>query len=92
MVKEGAILPTRGTPLLAELDLSSIEDKYIEVGERDLTGTGLAMDLPLGIYGRIAPRSGLAYKADIIVDAGVIDGDYRGQIKILLVNNGKEVF
>jgi len=49
---------------------------------------GLAVAVPEGTYGRIAPRSGLATKS-ITVDEGVIDADYRGEVKVLLVNHGK---
>jgi len=49
---------------------------------------GLAVAVPDGSYGRIAPRSGLATRG-ITVDAGVIDADYRGEVKVLLVNHGK---
>ena len=57
-----------------------------------LVGTGLAIGLPQGTYGRIAPRSGLASKVGISIDAGVIDRDFIGEIKVLLVNNGPEEF
>jgi len=52
--------------------------------------TGLAVAIPDGYYGRIAPRSGLATKQGIDVLAGVIDADYRGEIRCLLYNTGKE--
>ena len=51
-----------------------------------LIGTGLAFAIPTGNYGRIAPRSGLAAKNSIDVGAGVIDSDYRGEVKVLLFN------
>ena len=51
-----------------------------------LIGTGLAFAIPDGNYGRIAPRSGLAAKHSIDVGAGVIDSDYRGEVKVLLFN------
>jgi deoxyuridine 5'-triphosphate nucleotidohydrolase len=87
-----ATIPSRGTPSSAGLDLSSIEDVVIPIKERRLVGTGLATALPEGIYGRIAPRSGLAAKFGITIDAGVVDADYRGELKVLMVNNGKESF
>ena len=52
--------------------------------------TGIILDIPNGYYGRIAPRSGLSYKDGIDVLAGVIDSDYRGNIKIILLNTDKE--
>ena len=51
-----------------------------------MVGTGLAFGIPEGNYGRIAPRSGLAAKHSIDVGAGVIDSDYRGEVKVLLFN------
>ncbi len=55
-------------------------------------GTGLAFGIPEGNYGRIAPRSGLAAKNSIDVGAGVIDSDYRGEVKVLLFNFSDEDF
>ena len=57
-----------------------------------LVGMELAIGLPHGTYGRIAPRSGLASKAGISIDAGVIDQDYTGEIKVLMVNKGPKEF
>ena len=57
-----------------------------------LVSTGLAMAIPYGNYGRIAPRSGLAAKHMIDVGAGVIDADYRGEVKVLLFNLGEQDF
>ena len=74
------------------MDLYSIEQKTIVRGGRILIGTGIAIGLPEGTYGRIAPRSGLASKAGISIDAGVIDRDYSGEIKVLLVNNALKEF
>jgi dUTP pyrophosphatase len=55
-----------------------------------LVSTGLKVSFPLNHYGRIAPRSGLAVKHFIDVGAGVIDEDYRGEIKVLLFNFGEQ--
>ena len=54
--------------------------------------TDIAIECPLGTYGRIAPRSGLAVKHSIDVGAGVIDSDYRGDVKVLLFNLGNSPF
>ena len=51
-----------------------------------MIGTGLAFGIPVGNYGRVAPRSGLAAKNGIDVLAGVIDSDYRGELKVILAN------
>lgn len=87
-----AYTPYRASFLAAGLDLASVEDAFIESGERKLISTGLKIKLPSGCYGRIAPRSGLAYKKMIDVSAGVIDADYRGILHVLLVNNSNDVF
>ena len=91
-LKEDATILTRGSSQAAGLDLYCIEQKTIVRGGRILVGTGIAIGLPKGTYGRIAPRSGLASKTGISIDAGVIDRDYTGKIKVLLVNNGPEEF
>jgi len=85
-----AVLPTRGSPSAAGLDLYSIEAVSLHRGERCLVRTGLAVAIPEGFYGRVAPRSGLAAQKGIDVLAGVIDADYRGEISCLLINAGEE--
>ena len=85
-----ATLPTRGSPSSAGLDLYSIEAVSLQPKERRLIRTGLAVAIPEGHYGRLAPRSGLATQKGIDVLAGVIDADYRGEIGCLLYNTGEE--
>jgi dUTP pyrophosphatase len=85
-----AVLPTRGSPSSAGLDLYSIEAVNLDRGERRLIRTGLAVAIPEGFYGRVAPRSGMAVQKGIDVLAGVIDADYRGEIGCLLINLGEE--
>jgi len=85
-LSEHARIPTKGSRLAAGQDIYSSEDINIPANNRALVKIGLAIVVPEGTYGRIAPRSGLATKA-ISVDGGVIDADYRGEVKILLVNN-----
>ena len=83
-------MPTRGSAAAAGLDLYLIEAVRLEPGQRVLARTGLAVAVPLGFYGRLAPRSGLATKSGLDVLAGVIDADYRGEIGCLLYNSGDE--
>jgi dUTP pyrophosphatase len=85
-----AIIPTRGSTGAAGYDLYTTEFHILKPGERKLFKTGLSMSIPSGMYGRIAPRSGLAYKKGIDVMAGVIDEDYRGEIGVILINLGQE--
>ncbi len=85
-----AVLPARGSLLSAGLDISAIEDVVIEPKQRAVVRTGLAVAIPEGYYGRIAPRSGLAAKVGLDVLSGVIDADYRGEILCLLYNTGDD--
>jgi len=85
-----ATLPTRGSPASAGLDLYSIEAVTLAPGQRAIVRTGLAVAIPEGFYGRVAPRSGLATKMGVDVLAGVIDADYRGEIGCLLYNAGED--
>lgn len=89
-LSEDAIVPDRANPTDAGADLYSTESVTMDVGERVLVGTGWAMEIPEGYYGRIAPRSGNAFKYGIDVLAGVIDVTYRGEVKVLLVNLGQD--
>jgi dUTP pyrophosphatase len=85
-----ATLPTRGSRAAAGLDLHCIDEINIAPRQRFLAKTGLAVAIPEGYYGRIAPRSGLAVKQGLDVLAGVIDSDYRGEIGCLLYNTSDE--
>ena len=85
-----AVLPQRGSALAAGLDVFSIEDLEIAPKQRVMARTGLAVAIPPGFYGRIAPRSGLAAKNGLDVLAGVIDSDYRGEVCCLLYNTSDE--
>ena len=86
-----AVLPQRGSALAAGLDVFCIEDVEIGPKQRAMARTGLAVAIPAGFYGRIAPRSGLAAKKGLDVLSGVIDSDYRGEILCLLYNTGDEI-
>jgi dUTP pyrophosphatase len=86
-----AVLPTRGSSAAAGLDLYSIAAIDLQPRERRLIPTGLAVAIPEGYYGRLAPRSGLAAKNGLDVLAGVVDADYRGEIGCLLYNAGEEM-
>lgn len=91
-LRPSATLPTRGSAEAAGLDLYNSDPVEIPAGGRALVKTGIAISLPPGYYGRVAPRSGLAVKNGIDVGAGVIDSDYRGEVGVLLFNFGSDVF
>lgn len=81
-------LPRRAHPTDAGIDLYSTRDVEIQPGERILVGTGIAIGLNPGTVGLIHPRSGLALKhgLSIVNTPGTIDEDYRGEIKVCLIN------
>lgn len=88
-----AKLPERATPGSIGADVFSAEDVIIPAGERKLIDTGFSMSFANQfMYARLAPRSGLAAKHSVDVGAGVIDSDYRGPVKVLLINNSKKDF
>lgn len=87
-----AFIPTKGSEQAAGYDLYSIDNLIIPAHNKQLISTGIAMAVPPGNYARIAPRSGLACKNFIDVGAGVVDSDYRGEVKVLLFNLGSEDF
>jgi len=82
-----ATIPILGTPLSAGYDLHAVCGGRVRARQRELVSTGIAVELPMNSAGIIKPRSGLAVKHGIDVMAGVIDEDYRGEIKVLLINH-----
>lgn len=84
-----AKLPTRGSEDAIGVDLHALEDAVVMWGDVTKVRTGIAVAIPEGYYGRIAPRSGLAVKHGIDVLAGVIDADYRGEVVVVLTNHLK---
>jgi dUTP pyrophosphatase len=95
---EGLPLPQRQTAGAAGLDLlaavTESQEITIEFCERALVPTGLVLHLPEGCEAQIRPRSGLALKHGVTVlnSPGTVDADYRGEVKVLLVNLGREPF
>ena len=89
-------LPKFETTLAAGADLRAAldADMVLAPAERALVPTGFAMALPAGYEAQIRPRSGLAYKHGItcLNTPGTIDADYRGEVKVLLINHGQESF
>ncbi|KAF8516630.1 dUTP diphosphatase [Gautieria morchelliformis] len=91
-LSDRARLPTRGSSLSAGYDLYSAENKVIPAKGKALVDTQISLAVPLGTYGRVAPRSGLASKFMIDTGAGVIDADYRGVVFVLLFNHSDTDF
>ncbi len=89
---DSAKIPMRQTEQAAGYDLYSAEATTIGPNSQKLVKTDIAIAIPEGTYAHIASQSGLAAKYSIDVGAGVIDADYRGEIKILLINNSPEPF
>jgi dUTP pyrophosphatase len=89
-------LPSYETEASAGMDLRAnlTEEIILKPLERQLISTGIFIELPIGYEAQIRPRSGLAYKfgISIVNSPGTIDADYRGEIKVLLVNLSNEIF
>ena len=89
---ENAVLPMRGRAGAAGYDLCVAGNCVIPSQGKGTVGTGLVVALPAGTYARIAPRSGLAIHNFIDFGMGVVDLDYRGEIKVVLFNHSAEDF
>ncbi|RKP31897.1 deoxyuridine 5'-triphosphate nucleotidohydrolase [Metschnikowia bicuspidata] len=89
---EKATVPTKGSALAAGYDLYSSEDAVIPAQGQGLVATDLSIIVPVGTYARVAPRSGLAVKHGISTGGGVIDADYRGEVKVVLFNHSTKDF
>jgi len=91
---EGLPLPSYQTPHSAGMDLLASEDVTLEPGARAAVGTSLAIALPDGYEAQVRPRSGLALKHGVTLlnTPGTIDADYRGEIRVILINLGDRPF
>jgi dUTP pyrophosphatase len=96
LLSDKGALPQYASTLAAGADLVAAPDAPIALApqERQLIPTGIAIELPPGFAAEVRPRSGLALKHGITVlnTPGTIDADYRGEIKVLLINHGNETF
>lgn len=94
--KDGALLPQYATSASSGLDLCACLDGTLTMKplERILVPTGIFVSIPHGYEAEIRPRSGIAYKYGVTVlnTPGTIDADYRGEIKVILINLGGEPF
>jgi len=91
-LNEKAQLPTRGSVEAIGADVYAVENVVIPAGEHRIVSTGISVKAPEGCYIRVAPRSGLAAKHAIDVLAGVVDRDYTGEVKVILINSGNKMF
>lgn len=90
----GLPLPRYASEDAAGLDVGAAEDLILQPGERHAVATGFAIEIPRGYEVQVRPRSGLAIKHGItcLNTPGTIDSDYRGEVKVILINLGSEPF
>ena len=95
-VEDGAVAPSYATSGSAGADIRAFIDRpiYVFGGTHQIINTGIRMKVPEGYEVQIRPRSGLAAKSGITVlnSPGTIDSDYRGEVRVILVNTGNEGF
>ncbi|HYD23953.1 MAG TPA: dUTP diphosphatase [Croceibacterium sp.] len=91
---EGLALPAYATAGAAGMDVLAAEDVVLAPGARHAVATGFAVAIPAGYEIQVRPRSGLALKHGISVPntPGTIDSDYRGELKVIVINHGGEAF
>jgi len=91
---EGLPLPRYASEDAVGLDVSAAEDLTLQPGHRHAIATGFAIEIPRGYEVQVRPRSGLAIKHGItcLNTPGTIDSDYRGEVKVILINLGEEPF
>ena len=87
-----AVVPTKATKYSIWLDIYSPDNYLIRPNKQVLIQTQIKLGIPPGCYGRIASKSHLAVQNQVHVGAGVIDPDYTGEIKVLLINNSKHYY
>ena len=91
---EGLPLPSYATPGAAGMDVVAAENYVLAPGARHAIATGFRVAIPEGYEIQVRPRSGLAFKHGVSVPntPGTIDSDYRGELKVLMINHGSEPF
>ena len=92
MLTATTLIPERASKGAAGYDIYADQSGFIIGGGRLTVSTGWAMEMPDGYYAEIRPRSGLAVKHGIDTLAGVIDSDYRGEVKVILINHSDSTF
>lgn len=91
-LRPDAVLPVRQHAADAGLDLCAVEPVRLGPGERAMVPTGLAVAIPVGFAGVVAPRSGLAARhgLTLVNTPGIVDAGYRGELRVLLLNTDRE--
>lgn len=91
---KGLPLPRYATPGAAGMDVVAAEDLDLQPGQRHAVATGFKLAIPDGYEIQVRPRSGLALKHGITVPnaPGTIDSDYRGELKVIMINHGSDPF
>ena len=96
LLTDDAKIPSYGSEYAAGLDISSSVDITVPAKDKALVPTGISISLmdcePHEYYLRIAPRSGISYKNFLDIGAGVVDVDYRGEVKVLIFNHSEQNF
>jgi len=85
---ESAKAPSKSTGHAAAFDIYAIEDDVLTIGEVQAVRTGIALEIPPGWYGQLKTRSGMASKGFAVM-GGVLDSDYRGEVRVILANIGQ---
>jgi len=89
-LSETATIPTRGSEVAAGWDLYASQEVLVPARGKAIIATDIAIAVPVGFYGRVAPRSGMAWKKHTDIGAGVIDADYRGPVGVVMFNHSDE--
>ncbi|CCF55708.1 hypothetical protein KAFR_0A02720 [Kazachstania africana CBS 2517] len=87
-----ATVPTKGSATAAGYDIYASKAIVIPARGQGMVSTDISFTVPVGTYGRIAPRSGIAVKHGIQTGAGVVDRDYTGEVKVVLFNHSEKDF
>lgn len=90
----GVLPPAYATPGASGMDVRAAEAVVIPAGGYTAVGTGIYLEMPVGCEAQVRPRSGLALKHGVTVlnAPGTVDSDYRGEVRVILINHGKEDF
>jgi dUTP pyrophosphatase len=92
LLNTDAQVPLKAEPGSAGYDIHSSVDLTISPNNRDCVPTGVSLEIDKQHYVRVAPRSGLSVKKSIDIGAGVVDSSYRGEVKVVVINNGNSPF